>query len=77
MDIYGVYCVCLSDTDAKLFINYLLDQEKVALWLSWMMHYYPKGNTVCNKCQHATSFLHHLKSIQGYRDNATIHLKIF
>lgn len=41
-----------------------------------MMHYYPKGNTVCNKCQHASGFLHHLKGIEGYGDNAAIHHKI-
>lgn len=69
-------CVCCDFADAEPSINYLLDQQKVALWLSWLMRYYPKGNTVRNKCQHASGFLKHLKGIQGYGDDVTIRLKI-
>ncbi len=70
-------CVCVCDfADAEPSIDYLLDQEKVALWLSWLMRYYPKGNTVRNKCQHASSFLKHLKALKGYGDDAGIRCKI-
>ena len=62
--------------DAEPSIDYLLDQEKVALWLSWLMRYYPKGNTVRNKCQHASGFLKHLKTIKGYGDDSGMCLKI-
>ena len=74
----GCVCVCVLPTtiDAKPCIDDLLNQKKVALWLSWMMHYYPKGNTVHNKCQHASGFLKHLKTLQGYGDDATVCLKI-
>ncbi len=79
--VYGCVCVCVcvcvcDFADAEPSIDYILNLEKVALWLSWLMRYYPKGNTVRNKCQHASGFLKHLKTIKGYGDDSGMRLKI-
>ncbi len=73
--VWGV-CVWLPTLGAEPCINNLLNKQKMALWLSWLMRYYPKGNMVCNKCQHASGFLKHLKGIEGYGDDASMRLKI-
>jgi hypothetical protein len=62
--------------DASPSIDLLLDHEKVSGWTEWLKRYYPKGNTVQNKCQHAASFLTHLTTVKGYGDSAPVLCKI-
>jgi hypothetical protein len=58
--------------DASPSIDLLLDHEKVSGWTEWLKRYYPKGNTVRNKCQHAASFLTHLMTVKGYGNSAPV-----
>jgi hypothetical protein len=54
----------------------VLNFQKVEAWTEWLQHYYPRGNTVCNKCQHVSSFLTFLETVEGYGDDAKSRCKI-
>jgi hypothetical protein len=53
-----------------------LDIDKIKLWVAWMQHYYSKGATIRNKCQHLCSYLAHLKTVPGWGDKAAVRQKI-
>jgi hypothetical protein len=54
----------------------VLDESKINGWLQWLNLYYPRGNTVRNKCQHLAGFLSHVKTVKGYGDNDEARMKI-
>ncbi len=53
-----------------------LDHQKIEAWTDWLQRYYPRGNTVRNKCQHMSSFLTFLETVEGYGDDAKTRCKI-
>jgi hypothetical protein len=54
----------------------VLNFQKVEAWTEWLQRYYPRGNTVRNKCQHVSSFLTFLETVEGYGDDAKSRCKI-
>jgi hypothetical protein len=76
MCLFTLNHILCGHLDASPSIDLLLDHEKVSGWTEWLKRYYPKGNTVRNKCQHAASFLTHLTTVKGYGDSAPVLCKI-
>lgn len=62
--------------ELKPSIDLVLDHEKVSNWVDWLKRYYPRGNTTRNKCQHMSSFLRYLKTVEGYGNDPTVRQKI-
>jgi hypothetical protein len=63
-------------TGSKPSADLVLDHQKIEAWTEWLPCYYPCGNTVCNKCQHVSSFLTFLETVEGFGDDARIRCKI-